>query len=190
LNVDPARIIYRGGMGAMEIEEHVYRRADLPRLIEQQVLDFGRIVWCDGFMTEDRFRDRMHDVPEDTTHFVRSAGSLLVSHVQVIPIELEGRDRRLAIGGVSSVMTYPAFRKEGHSSALLRGAADHITASGMDLGMLFCDEDNVPFYEHLGWHVLERGRVIVREEPDSQDRVMVLGEDRLLPDQVTLEWSW
>jgi predicted N-acetyltransferase YhbS len=174
----------------MEIEEHVYRRRDLPRLIEQQVLDFGRIVWSDGFMTEDRFRDRMHEVPDDTTHFVRSAGSLLVSHVQVIPIELDGRDRRLLIGGVSSVMTYPAFRKEGHSSALLRRAADHIEASGMDLGMLFCDEGNVPFYERRGWHALERGRVTVREDPDSEDRVMVLGDDELLPDALMLEWSW
>ena len=113
----------------MEIEERSYRRPDLPRLIEQQVLDFGRIVWFDGFMTEGRFRHRMHEVPDDTTHFVRAAGSVLVSHVQVIPIELEGRDRGLRIGGVSSVMTYPAFRNEGHSTALLRRASDHIEAS-------------------------------------------------------------
>jgi hypothetical protein len=98
----------------MDIEERIYRRPDLPRLIEQQVLDFGRIVWWDGFMTEDRFRERMHEVPEATTHFVRSAGSLLVSHVQVIPIEVAGRDRRLTIGGVSSVLTYPQFRSAGH----------------------------------------------------------------------------
>jgi hypothetical protein len=29
---------------SMEFEERTYRRPDLPRLIEQQVLDFGRIV--------------------------------------------------------------------------------------------------------------------------------------------------
>ncbi len=174
----------------MDIEESAYRRPDLPRLIEQQVLDFGRIVWFDGFMTEDRFRDRMHEVPDDTTHFVRVAGSILVSHVQVIPLELEGRDHGLRIGGVSSVMTYPEFRTEGHSTALLRRASGHIEASEMDLGMLFCDEENVPFYERLGWHPLARDRVIVQENPDSQDRVMVLGDDALLPDTVTLGWSW
>ena len=174
----------------MDIEEISYRRPDLPRLIEQQVLDFGRIVWFDGFMTEGRFRDRMHEVPDDTTHFVRSAGSILVSHVQVIPIELEGGARGLRIGGVSSVLTYPEFRNEGHSTALLRRASDHIEASGMDLGMLFCDEQNVPFYERLGWHALARDRVIVLEDPDSEDRVMVLGDDALLPDTLTLGWSW
>src|SRR3954470_1246384 len=88
-------------MSGVDIEEHTYLRPELPRLIEQQVLDFGRIVWSDGFMPEDRYRDRMHEVSDDTTHFVRSAGSLLVSHVQVIPIELDGRDRPLVIGGGS-----------------------------------------------------------------------------------------
>ena len=174
----------------MEIEEHTYRRPDLPRLIEQQVLDFGRIVWTDGFIGEDAFRDRMHEVPDDTMHFVRAAGSLLVSHVQVIPIEIDGRERRLRIGGVSSVMTYPPFRGQGHSSALLRLAADHIVRSGLAPGMLFCDEHNRAFYERLGWGALAPGRVVVREDPDADDRVMVLGDDALLPERLTLEWSW
>jgi len=174
----------------MDIEEHVYRRPDLPRLIEQQVFDFGRIVWADGFRAEDRFRDRMHEVPDDTTHFVRAAGSLLVSHVQVIPIDVEGRQGRLVVGGVSSVMTYPNFRGEGHASALLRRAAEHIASSRMDIGMLFCDSENVPFYERLGWDVLDAGRVIVAGHEDSGDRAMVLGDERLLPDVVHLPWSW
>lgn len=174
----------------MAIEEHAYVRADLPRLIEQQVLDFGRIVWADGFMIEDLFRERIHEVPGDTTHFVRSAGSLLVSHVQVIPVDIEGRDGRLVIGGVSSVLTYPPFRGEGHASALLRRAAEHIENAGLHLGMLFCDEDTVPFYERLGWHLLEPDRVRVRDHSDGDDVVMVLGDDGLLADQVTLEWSW
>src|SRR3954464_5210440 len=165
-------------MNAVEIEEHAYLRPDLPRLIEQQVLDFGRIVWSDGFLAGGRFRDRRHEVPDDTQHLVRSAGSLLVSHVQVIPIELDGRDRRLRIGGVSSVMTYPSFRGEGHSSALLRRAAEHIEAKGLALGMLFCDPDTIPFYARLGWHRLEDRRVRVLEHPDDDDVVMVLGDDR------------
>jgi predicted N-acetyltransferase YhbS len=174
----------------MDIEERSYRRPELPRLIEQQVIDFGRIVWFDGFMTEDRFRDRMHEVPDETTHFVRAAGSIMVSHVQVIPIELEGRDRGLLVGGVSSVMTYPEFRNEGHSTALLRRASAHIEASGMELGMLFCDEETVPFYERLGWHAVAHDRVIVLENPNSEDRVMVLGDDALLPDTLAVGWSW
>jgi predicted acetyltransferase len=174
----------------VEIEERTYRRPDFPRHLEQQALDFMRIVWADGFMTEDRFRERMHEVPDDTTHLVRVAESLLVSHLQVIPIPVGGRDRRLLIGGVSGVLTYPQFRGEGHASALLRSAAAHIDASDMDLGMLFCGVDVAPFYEALGWRALERGRVGVQEDPDSHDLVMVLGDEALLPDVLELEWSW
>ena len=177
-------------MSTVGIEEHTYVRPDLPRLIEQQVLDFGRLIWSDGFMPEDRFRDRMHEVPDDTTHFVRSVGSLLVSHVQVIPIQLDGRDGPLVIGGISSVLTYPPFRGEGHGSALLRRAAEHIDAKGLQVGMLFCDRDTIPFYTRLGWHALEQGRVHVRRDPQGDDDVMVLGDDGLLPDRIAVEWSW
>lgn len=179
-----------GKMDCMEIEGRAYRHPELPRLLEQQVLDFWRLVWADDSTGEERFRQRMHDVGDDSMHFVRSAGSLLVSHVQVIPIELEGPDRRLVVGGISAVMTYPQFRGEGHAGALMRQAAEHIEAAGMDLGMLFCDEHNEPFYARLGWHALPRGRVSVRDDPDSEDSVMVLGDDTLLPDPLTLDFSW
>jgi predicted N-acetyltransferase YhbS len=175
---------------AVEIEDRTYRRPDFPRHLEQQALDFIRIVWSDGFMDEDRFRERMHEVPDDTTHFVRVAGSLLVSHVQVIPITVDGRDRPVLLGGVSGVLTYPQFRGEGHGSAVLRKAAEHIGTTGIDLGMLFCDPDTAPFYEALGWRALARGRVVVLEDPDSDDLIMVLGDDALLPDVLQLEWSW
>jgi hypothetical protein len=54
----------------MDIEGKTCRRADLPRPLEQQVLDFGQIVWFDGDTREDPFRERMHEVSDDTTHFV------------------------------------------------------------------------------------------------------------------------
>src|SRR4051812_50133214 len=117
-------------MSGVDIEEHTYLRPELPRLIEQQVLDFGRIVWSDGFMPEDRYRDRMHEVSDDTTHFVRSAGSLLVSHVQVIPIELDGRDRPLVIGGGFGRMFTPHFFSGGHGEAEQPRAALHNQSQG------------------------------------------------------------
>jgi predicted acetyltransferase len=87
-------------------------------------------------------------------------------------------------------MTYPNFRGEGHASALLRRAAEHIGSSRMDIGMLFCDPENVPFYERLGWGALDVGRIVVAAHEDSEDRAMVLGDEHLLPDVVNLPWSW
>ena len=174
----------------MVIRDATYRRPDLPRLLEQQALDFMRVEWSDGFTEEDRFRSRLHEVSEETVHFLRVAGDLLVSHVQVIPIEVHGRDRDLAIGGVSGVLTYPQFRGEGHATALLRAAAEHIDRQGFDLGMLFCGPEMIPFYERLGWRALPEGRVLVGGADLREDLVMVLGDEAALPDVLDLAWSW
>lgn len=136
-----------------------------------------RVEWSDGFTDEDRYRSRLHEVSDETVHFLRVAGDLLVSHVQVIPIEVHGRDRDLTLGGVSGVLTYPQFRGEGHATALLHAAAGHINRQGFDLGMLFCGPEMIPFYERLGWRALPEGRVLVGSADLHEDLVMVLGDD-------------
>jgi predicted N-acetyltransferase YhbS len=171
------------------IEERVYRHPELPTHLAQQVFDFMRIVWSDGFTAEDRLRQHTHDTP-DALHFVRVAGDLLVSHVAVIPVSVPGRDRPVLLGGVSGVMTYPQFRREGHATELMRRAAEHIERSEADLGMLFCSAANVPFYGRLGWRTFERGRVLVGGSPPNGDLVMVIGDDAPVPDVLELEWSW
>jgi GNAT superfamily N-acetyltransferase len=171
------------------IEEQVYRHPELPAHLAQQVFDFTRIVWSDGFTEEDRLRQHLHDTP-DAVRFVRIAGDLLVSHVAVIPVSVPGRDGPVLIGGVSGVMTYPQFRGEGHATALMGRAAEHLERSAADLGMLFCSAANVPFYERLGWRPLERGRVLVGGSTPGDDVVMVIGGDAPLPDVLELEWSW
>jgi GNAT superfamily N-acetyltransferase len=102
---------------------------------------------------------------------------------------IEAGDLRL--GGVSGVLTYPQFRGQGHASALMRRAAEHIEQERLDLGMLFCDRETEPFYDALGWQALEDGRVVVEEHGgEPEDLVMVLGDPARLPDVVRLDWSW
>ena len=131
----------------------------------------------------------MHDEP-DTVHFVRTAGVLLISHVQVMPVVIEPMPgRSLSIGAVGGVMTYPQFRREGHASALMEKAGGHIRESGADLGMLFCDAENVPFYSALGWRPLGPGSVTV-DGRVTDDTVMTLGDASVLPPVLRLNNSW
>ena len=175
--------------GQANVLEAVFMRPDLPLHLEVQVLAFARILWGDGFTGEDRFRDRMHHKPE-AMHFVRTVGVLLVSHVQVLPIATQERQgRAMRIGAVGGVMTYPQFRREGHASALMRKVGVHIREGEFDLGMLFCDPENEPFYEVLGWRSLPSGRVVVAGRPPD-DLIMTLGDASVLLPVLRLDDGW
>ncbi len=55
--------------------------------------------------------------------------------------------------------------------------------------MLFCDAVNVPFYERLDWRRLLSGCALVKgESPDGV--LMILGDDRIVPDPLHLPWAW
>lgn len=170
------------------ITEVAYPRADLPRELEVQLLAFMRMAWGDAFRGDDRFRDRLWEDP-DAMHFVHEVGSLLVSHVMVLPVALEVDAKPLLIGGVASVMTYPQFRGDGHGSAVMRIAGAFIQEGAFDLGMLFCDPETVPFYERLGWRTLAVGRIRVNGVV-SDDTVMTYGSTTSLPAVLDLDWSW
>jgi GNAT superfamily N-acetyltransferase len=170
------------------IEDRTYEHDAFPRALEIQVLAFMRIVWADGFTKEERHRSRMWDIPPPV-HFVRVIGDLLVSHASFLPLEFDdGRGGRVRVAGVGAVMTYPQFRGEGHASAVMRRAAAHIAATA-DVGVLFCDESNVPFYERLGWVSLAPGRVIVAGAV-RDDVVMALGDASVLPDPLRTDHAW
>jgi predicted N-acetyltransferase YhbS len=172
------------------IDDKTYKRTDLPRELEIQVLAFMRAEWGDAlFSGDERYRDRLWDDPE-ALHFVRTAGNLLVSHVELLAIEAPGRHGdALHIAGVAGVMTYPPFRREGHASRLMRRVGSHIASSEADIGMLFTADDLESFYSSLGWSKLEPTRIRVHgRTPDNL--VMTLGASTTLPEVVRLEQQW
>jgi GNAT superfamily N-acetyltransferase len=166
-----------------KLEDLEFSRHDLPRHLEIQVLDFMRMEWTDLFRGDAQLRSTLWEGP-DATHLVRVAGDLLVSHAEVIRVPVDD----LTVGGLGGMLTYPQFRGEGHGRAILE-RANAVIRRETDLGMLFCDEDVVPFYRALGWEQLEQGRVDVEGEP-AHDHVMILGDGGRLADVVRLPWSW
>ena len=163
-------------------------RPDLPRELEIQVLDFMRMEWPVLFTNQDRLLDRLWE-DKEALHFIRSSGDLLISHVQVLSLQVQNEGISIRIGGVASVLTYPQFRGEGHASALMRLATEHIRSAALDVGILFCDRDHVPFYQRFGWRALPQGRVLVGGS-EPEDVVMIVGDVAAVPDPLRLEWSW
>jgi len=169
------------------IEEFVFPHADFPREFDIQLWAFFRLVWGENLSGDDRFRTHSWDEPTPT-HFVRAAGELLISHVLVFPLSIEGRRGELRVGCVGAVLTFPQFRREGHASKLMRRAEQHIRQTA-DVGVLFCDAGDAPFYERLDWSALPRGRTLVEGQiPDGV--LMLLGDDLIVPDPIRLPWMF
>lgn len=173
-------------MTSPEIEDFVYQHADFPLELDIQLWAFARLVWGEDLRGQARFRSRSWDDPPPT-HFVRVAGDLLISHALVLPLQFQLDRRVLRVGGVGAVLTFPQFRREGHASAVMRRTAEHIGETA-DVGMLFCDVQNVPLYERLGWATLPHGRVLVHDQ--AREGVMILGDAGVVPDPFRLDWSW
>jgi hypothetical protein len=171
------------------IRDETFSRKDLPRELEIQVLAFMRLEWGNAlFRGEDRFRDRLWDYA-DAVHFVRTAANLLISHAEVLSVVAIGDDREINLAGVSGVMTYPPFRQQGHASAVMRRVGEHILASDAVAGLLFTDHDLETFYSRLGWHGVDRGRIVVQSR-EPEDLVMSFGDEAGLPNVVQLDWQW
>jgi len=174
-------------MTTPQIEESVFSHADFPRVFDIQLCAFFRLVWGGNLRGDDRFRTHSWNEPSPT-HFVLAAGDLLISHVLVFPLSIEGDRGPLRIGCVGAVLTFPQFRREGHASTLMRRAVEHIHQTA-DVGMLFCDAENASFYERLDWRPLPRGRALVEGEiPDGV--LMMLGDDLIVPDLIRVPWVW
>jgi GNAT superfamily N-acetyltransferase len=171
------------------IRDETFSQKDLPRELEIQVLAFMRLEWGNAlFAGEDRFRDRLWD-HADAVHFVRTAGNLLISHAQVLNVVAIGDDLEINLAGVSAVMTYPPFRQQGHSSAVMRRVGEHILASDVVAGLLFTDQDLETFYSRLGWRSVNVGRILVQSR-EPEDLVMLFGDEAGLPNIVQLDWQW
>jgi GNAT superfamily N-acetyltransferase len=139
-------------------ELRVYRRHEVPPLIAAQVRSFVRVQWPFVHAGSTTLWD--FEVREDAPlHFVIVEGEALVSHGHVRRRTVEHRGRAWAVDAVSSVFTYPDFRKAGHGARLVRAISDHVRTAGADLGMLFAGERVRRLYEGSGWRWIDAARV-------------------------------
>lgn len=79
----------------------------------------------------------------------------LVSHAEIVERTGTVGGQPVKLGGVGGVVTRPAWRGRGLSSAALERAASFMRDElGVEFGLLICDEKLVPFYRRLGWQVV------------------------------------
>ena len=61
-------------------------------------------------------------------------------------------ERPVRIGGIGGVQTHPGHRHQGHARAAIARCVEFFREQGdIDIGLLVCVPELVPFYERLGW---------------------------------------
>jgi GNAT superfamily N-acetyltransferase len=137
---------------------------ELPAHYAQQIRDFIRINWYDGYV---------HDVHEPlfpaswNPHVIALVdGPALFSSATVVWKMIEHAGQPYKTYGLSSVMTYPAFRKKGYGRCVVDAATATIRAAGdADVGILWTQPHNHNFYAQSGWEHPEGITMLVGEPP-------------------------
>jgi hypothetical protein len=89
-------------------------------------------------------------------HLVGYADGRPVCHAGIFKHVVNAGGGRICIGGIGGLITISKVRKHGHARELLEYAQRMMCDElGVCFGMLFCIEALVPFYERIGWRVLE-----------------------------------
>ena len=95
----------------------------------------------------------LHWRPKDL-HFLLQVSGEAVSHVGVLTHEVSVAGKPVLVGGVGGVVTPPAWQKRGYARRLMQHAARFLENEQVDAGLLFCLRRRVPFYESLGWRLV------------------------------------
>lgn len=90
-------------------------------------------------------------------HLVLDQAGLPVSHVGLLRHDVHSGGRVVRLAGLGGVVTVPGSRGHGYASHLVRCAWRLAREEwSVQAGVLFCLPRLVPFYERLGWRVLEQ----------------------------------
>ncbi len=141
-----------------------YSDEALPAALKWQVLSFLRIVFPEGFVGENRYRDGITQPKYRPYHLLYVANDLVVSHVEIVQRQIEHQGTMYTAYAPTGVLTFPTFRREGWAGKLVRKATERIAATDADLGLICCAPENVDFYRKAsGWELVPDARILAGE---------------------------
>jgi GNAT superfamily N-acetyltransferase len=84
--------------------------------------------------------------------FIQKIDGESVGHLGLIRDQIELNGKTLKIAGVGDIVTIPEVRGKGIAKKLLKHSMEFfIDEWKVDVGILFCLEQLVPFYQSCGW---------------------------------------
>jgi len=147
----------------------VLKRHEVPREIAAQIRSYGRIQWPFSQGQSGQLWDYTPrtDAP---IHFILMKEEVVVSHACVNWRNLEFDGRTLNVYGLSTVFTYPAFRKGGYAKQVVTEASNFMRQSPGDFALLFCSQPTSFFYLPLGWTIVEGAQVTYGADRQSAQK--------------------
>ena len=150
--------------------------ADLPDHLRWQIISIIRMQWsasAGDYIGPSALPDEWHPC-----HVVGTEGDALVSYAGVVWRDIEHAGLPFRTYGLSSVFTFPALRRRGFGSEVVRCAASRIRHAGdADLAVLFTTPGTAAFYERSGWQAMPSTEFLIgnRESPTRhRDLAMML----------------
>lgn len=127
--------------------------AELPDHLRGQILALIRIAWPDA--AGDYRGPEALPREWNPSHVVGTEGDVILSYAGIVRRTIEHEGEAFTSYGVSSVYTFPAYRRAGLGSRIVRRATRAIEeAADRDVALLFTMPELEPFYRRCGWHAM------------------------------------
>lgn len=145
---------------------HLYpNNAALPAHIYWQVQTFQRTMeWGEPFADG----DVLPPIEDDSLHPMYAAvckGEILLAFAGVIQKSLTFADEEWICGGVCSVFSFPAFRKQGYGRQVVEAVTTHMRRTAIiDFGLLWTNPRNQSFYMQSGWEAMPQMTTLMGDE--------------------------
>ena len=126
---------------SVKLSEYAFQSKVDQSGLEERLKRMERSQQVYGIMDEDRLAAKLH----------------------LLPLEIYMGGRKLKMGGVAGVATYPEYRRSGYVKQLLLHSLVTMREQGMTLSMLH--PFSVSFYRKYGWELFtDRHKAIIRKD--------------------------
>ena len=125
-------------------------------------------------------------------HVMLYADGELMTHVGVVGHIIRVGEQPVVVGGIGGVVTVGAAHGRGYATTALRAACEYMRERlHANFGLLFCFDKLVPFYERLGWQLINVPVAVEQPSGPTQmplnTMVLPLGEQQWPPGPVELD---
>jgi RimJ/RimL family protein N-acetyltransferase len=106
-----------------------YLHHQFPEIYKWQVLSFMKVEWPFIFFGDDQFSEDTYPPELDPVHFVIAKGNAVISHAELIKIDLRHAGIDYLAYGFGNVFTFPPYRGQGYGQEVVAAGTTYILKS-------------------------------------------------------------